>query len=192
MFIPPNSTNAGNIDSSIEQLKQNLDENEIAPLILALEALKEDPQDKALLADLTNAFHGLKTSQGAVLAYAPFLSVVLMEDPFDKEENAAPVSMKLVQKHPIKGTQEFELLEDSIIMRIKKPFRKAEELTVMLAVLNPEPVVNKSMLDFHSRVKCDPLISLYIDKPNPQEFNTFVAALKQQAQLEYNAFAGIK
>jgi hypothetical protein len=52
--------------------------------------------------------------------------------------------------------------------------------------------VNEPFLEFHSRVKCGPLLSLLIDKPNSQEFNVFVNELKQRARQEYNAFAGLK
>ena len=98
--------------------------------------------------------------------------------------------MKLIQKHLLKGTQEFELRDDEVRVRIKTPF-KEKELSVPLAILNPEPVINKGQLDFHSRVKCGPLLSLYIDNPNAEEFNTFVDKLKERALKEYNAFAGI-
>ena len=99
--------------------------------------------------------------------------------------------MKLIQKSLFKGTQEFELLDDEVRVRIKSLFHK-KELTVTLAILNPEPVINNSRLEFHSRVKCGPLMSLYLNKPNAREFNAFVDAVKQKALKEYNAFAGIK
>ena len=99
--------------------------------------------------------------------------------------------MKLIQKHLLKGTQEFELLEDEVRVRIKSPF-KEKSLTVTLAILNPEPVINDSRLEFHSRVKCGPLLSFYLNKPNPIEFNAFVDALKERALKEFNAFAGIE
>ncbi len=99
--------------------------------------------------------------------------------------------MKLVQKQLLKGTREFEIVDDVVYFRIKTPL-KEEKLTVDLSILNPEPVVNEPFLDFHSRVKCGPLLSLLIDKPNPQEFNAFVDELKQRARQEYNAFAGLK
>ena len=59
-------------------------------------------------------------------------------------------------------------------------------------MLDPEPVINKPYLEFHSRVKCGPLLSLLLDKPNSEAFNTFVDILKQRAREEYNAFAGLK
>jgi hypothetical protein len=99
--------------------------------------------------------------------------------------------MKLIQKHLFKGTQEFELRENEIYVRIKTPFQE-KKLTVPFEILNPEPVVNNSRLEFHSRVKCGPLLSLYVDKPNPKEFNAFVEAVKEKALREFNAFAGIK
>ncbi len=101
------------------------------------------------------------------------------------------MSMKLVQKHFLKGSREFEIVDDVINVRIKTAF-KEEKITVVLTVLNPEPVVNKPFLEFHSRVKCGPLLSLVLDKPNTREFNAFVDELKRRAREEYNAFAGLK
>ena len=101
------------------------------------------------------------------------------------------MSMKLVQKHFLKGSREFEIVDDAINVRIKSPL-KEEKITLVLTVLNPEPVVNKPFLEFHSRVKCGPLLSLLIDKPNTEEFNAFVNELKRRAREEYNAFAGLK
>ena len=98
--------------------------------------------------------------------------------------------MKLIQKSLLKGNQEFELLDDEILVSIKTPF-KEKNTSVPLAILNPEPVINGSSLDFHSRVKCGPLLSLYVDKPNKQEFEAFVNAVKDKALAEYNAFAGL-
>jgi hypothetical protein len=99
--------------------------------------------------------------------------------------------MKLVQKHFLKGSSEYEIADDVINVRLKTPF-KEEKLTVMLTILNPEPVVNKPFLEFHSRVKCGPLLSLVLNKPNAEEFNAFVNELKRRALEEYNAFAGLK
>ena len=99
--------------------------------------------------------------------------------------------MKLVQKHFLKGVREFEIADDVINVRIKS-LLKEEKMTVMLTILNPDPVVNEPFLEFHSRVKCGPLMSLLINKPNAMEFNAFVNELKQRARQEYNAFAGLK
>ncbi|MGD2116824.1 MAG: hypothetical protein PVG66_00550 [Chromatiales bacterium] len=98
---------------------------------------------------------------------------------------------KLVQKHLLKGTQEFEIIDDAIHVRIKSRF-KEESLTVMLAVLNSEPVISKSRLEFTSRVNNEPLLSFYLAKPDAETFNAFVNNLKQKVQDEFHAFAGLK
>ena len=99
--------------------------------------------------------------------------------------------MKLVQKNFLKDTREFEIADDVVSVRIKSLF-KEEKITVVLAILNPEPVVNLPFMEFHSRVKCSPLLSLKINKPNTDKFNAFVNELKQRIRQEYNAFAGLK
>ena len=98
---------------------------------------------------------------------------------------------KLIQKQLFKGSQEFELVDDAVNIHIKSPFKKDETLTVMLAVLNPEPIISKSRLEFTSRVNNEALVSLQLAKPNAEEFNAFVNLLKQKAQEEYNEFAGL-
>ncbi len=100
--------------------------------------------------------------------------------------------MKLTQKHLFKGTQEFEIVDDYVKVRIKPLFKDEETLTVMLTVLNPEPVISRSSLDFTSRVNGEALLSLFLGKPNAEEFNAFVSALKQKATDEYQSFAGLK
>ena len=99
---------------------------------------------------------------------------------------------KLIQKHFLYGTQEFELQDDLIKVRINSRLKGKKELDIVLAILNPEPVISQFHLHFHSRVKCRPLISLYLNKPNPEKFNAFVEAVKAKARMEYDAFAGLK
>ena len=96
---------------------------------------------------------------------------------------------KLVQKHLIKGTREIEIVDDAVNIHIRSPFRKDEALTVRLAELNPEPIISQSRLEFTSRDNNEALISLYLAKPNAEEFNAFVNLLKQKAQQEYKATA---
>jgi hypothetical protein len=98
---------------------------------------------------------------------------------------------KIIQKDLFKGTREFELVDDHINIRIKVPFKAEESLTVMLTVLDPEPVISQSALHFNSRVNGEPLLSLFLGKPNTDEFNRFVNAIKQKAFEEFNAFAGL-
>ncbi len=101
------------------------------------------------------------------------------------------MTTRLIQKQLFKGTQEFEIVEDAVNIRIKSPFKPDETLTVMLAVLNPEPIISKSRLEFTSRVNNEALVSLLLAKPNAEEFNAFVNLVKQKAQEEYKEFAGL-
>ncbi len=103
------------------------------------------------------------------------------------------MSTKLTQKHFIKGTTEYEIFEDHIAVRVKPKFsqEEGETFTVTLAVLNPEPVITRSHVEFLSRVNGEALLSLALSKPNVSEFNDFVNTLKQKAHAEYNAIAGL-
>lgn len=102
------------------------------------------------------------------------------------------MTTKLTQKHLFKGRREFEILDDLVEVRIKEPFKDEALQSVMLTVLDPEPVFGNSSLNFNSRVNGEPLLSLFLGKPNTDEFNAFVNELKQRALHEYNAFAGLK
>jgi hypothetical protein len=86
--------------------------------------------------------------------------------------------MKLIQKNFPKGTREFEIVDDVVYVRMKG-LLKEEKLAVGLSTLDPEPVVNGDELEFHGRARRGPLLSLLLDKPTSEEFNTFVATLKQ-------------
>ncbi len=97
----------------------------------------------------------------------------------------------LVQRRLL-AVQELEIGDDSVQVRIKAPFREEERLSVFLTVLSPEPVITPSRLEFNSRVNGEPLLSLYPGKPNPREFNAFVATLKERAQAAYDAFTGMR
>ncbi|MAT65517.1 MAG: hypothetical protein CMN57_07710 [Gammaproteobacteria bacterium] len=99
--------------------------------------------------------------------------------------------MKLIQKRFLKGTREFEIIDDAIHVRIKTPFN-TERLTVSLSMLNPNPVVNQAYLEFHGRERSEPLLSLFLDQPNPEEFDVFVEALKRRVLEEYSAAAWAK
>lgn len=98
---------------------------------------------------------------------------------------------KLIQKHFLKGSTEFEIVDDHVDVRIKSKFHQTETLSVTLAVLNPEPIITRSHLEFLSRVNGEALLSLALSRPNVSEFNGFVNTLKQRAQAEYNAISGI-
>ena len=70
------------IDISIQMLQQHLQDDEIKPLLDALEALKKEPDAESNFALLVKAFDDLGPRQGAVLTYAPYVSILLSDDPF--------------------------------------------------------------------------------------------------------------
>lgn len=100
---------------------------------------------------------------------------------------------KLTQKHLLKATHEYEIIGDHVEVRVTSKFKreKSETLSVTLAVLNPEPVITRTHLEFVSRVNGEALLSLALSRPNVNDFNDFVNTLKQKAQAEYNAISGI-
>ncbi len=102
------------------------------------------------------------------------------------------MTTKLVQKQFFRVRQEFEIIDDYVNVLIKTPFQDDEAIKVMLTVLNPEPVIKNSRLEFNSRVNGEALISLLLEKPNTTIFNDFVATLKSLALEEFNSFAGLK
>lgn len=101
------------------------------------------------------------------------------------------MTIKLIQKRFFKGTREFEIIDDTVYVRMKG-LLKEEKSTVGLSILNHEPVVNGSELEFHARAKREPLLSLFINSPNAEEFNAFVDALKQRVLGEDRAYAGVE
>jgi hypothetical protein len=101
------------------------------------------------------------------------------------------MTTKLVQKPFLKGTREFEIVNDTVHVHIKRPL-KEERLTVGLALLNPEPVVNKPYLEFYGHEKSRPLLSLFLNQPDAEQFNAFVDTLKQRVLEASNAVAGVE
>ncbi len=71
------------VDSALQMLKRHVDDAGVAPLVSALEALKENPQDRARQEAVAEAFGALGIVQGAVLTYAPLLQLFVSVDPFD-------------------------------------------------------------------------------------------------------------
>ncbi|MEM7400452.1 MAG: hypothetical protein AAF304_00720 [Pseudomonadota bacterium] len=102
------------------------------------------------------------------------------------------MTLKLIQKHILYGRREFELRDDIVKVNVVSLLDENKDFEVELAMINPEPIITKSRVEFHSRVKCRPLLSLYINKPNAKEFNAFVNAIREKAENDFNTFAGIK
>ncbi|MEA1888240.1 MAG: hypothetical protein U9N50_00470 [Pseudomonadota bacterium] len=99
--------------------------------------------------------------------------------------------MKLVQKRFLKGTREFEIIDDDVLFVRIKGLLKEEKLTVSLSMLNPEPVVNGAELDFYSDYKGRPVLSLLLNNPNAEEFNTFIETLKKKIIGEDDIVASV-
>jgi hypothetical protein len=89
------------------------------------------------------------------------------------------MTTRLAQKHAIKGSREFELVDDEVRYIIKSPLR-TESLSVVLNVLDPEPVGSGSTLSFVSQVNREPLVELFLDNPDRETFNQFVSTLQRR------------
>ena len=70
------------IDNAIQMLNKYAKEASIEPLISILKALKEDPQNESLLAQLTDTWRNLGVYQGTVLTYVPYFYTLIPDDIF--------------------------------------------------------------------------------------------------------------
>lgn len=98
------------------------------------------------------------------------------------------MATRLVQKQFLKGKQEFEILEEVVNVRFKT-LLKEKETSVSLRIIDPEPVIEGPYLYFRDSVRRDPVLTLYLNKPNPSEFNAFVDELRQRVMAQ-NTFRG--
>lgn len=89
----------------------------------------------------------------------------------------------LIQKHPLKGTREFRLDDDEIHYTIQSVL-KSESLSVVLCVLDPEPVISGSTLAFVSLVNREPLVELFLDRPDKASFDAFVETMRARISAE--------
>lgn len=83
MFKNTQNIDPAKIHDSIRMLNEYVKDNSTAHLISALEALEEDPGNELLLAQVSTALNDLGVMKGAVLTYAPYVWLMLSEDPFD-------------------------------------------------------------------------------------------------------------
>ena len=70
------------IGNSIRLLNTYLKKENIAELIKTLENLKQNPQDDSILIKIKVELDKLGIIQGAVFTYAPYINVILSDDPF--------------------------------------------------------------------------------------------------------------
>ena len=102
---------------------------------------------------------------------------------YSDPEYGEEMTATLLQKHPIKGSREFRLVGDELEYTIKSPL-KSESLSVVLSVLDSEPVISGSILAFVSQVNREPLVELFLDRPDKETFDTFVSTLRQRIAEE--------
>lgn len=70
------------IDNAIQMLNTYAKEDSLKDLISILDALKQDPHNESLLAELTNIWRNLGVYQGTVLTYVPDFYTLIPDDIF--------------------------------------------------------------------------------------------------------------
>ena len=70
------------IEEAIHMLNTNVKEESIKPLVSILEAIKQEPENASLVAQLHDEFQSLGIVQGAVLTYATSIYDLIVDDPF--------------------------------------------------------------------------------------------------------------
>ena len=71
------------VEISIELLKEYLKDTNIEPLIAVLEDLKKEPNNESILKKLKESLDNLGIYKGAVLSYAPYISILVSNDLFE-------------------------------------------------------------------------------------------------------------
>ena len=79
--------NVENINDAIQMLTTYAKEDSLKPLISILEALKEDPYNESLSAELTDIWRNLGIYQGTVLTYVPYFYTLIADDIFGDDLN---------------------------------------------------------------------------------------------------------
>ena len=77
-----NNVDVEKIDDAIRLLDIYVKDSSIEPLISILKELKQDPENTQLVVQLSETLKGLGIIQGAILTYAPYISVLISDDPF--------------------------------------------------------------------------------------------------------------
>ena len=73
---------AQRLETDIQMLSEWVNTGEIEPLVAALDALRQDPQNESLLRQVKQTYSELGFIQGAVLTYATYLKALLSDDAF--------------------------------------------------------------------------------------------------------------
>jgi len=88
-------------------------------------------------------------------------------------------TLELRQKHPLKGSRAFKLDNAEVHYVINSPLGD-DELSVALSVLDVKPEITDSIMAFVSQVNREPLVELFIDKPDKATFDHFVKIMQQR------------
>ena len=79
--------NIADIENAIHMLNEYVTESSIKPLIPILEALKQDPGNESLVAELTTVWRTLGIYQGTVLTYVPYFFTFIPDDIFGDDKD---------------------------------------------------------------------------------------------------------
>ena len=75
---------ANGIENAIHMLSTHVGTEEIGPFLSALEALRANPLDESHMLRMVEEFEALGPKQGAVLTYAPYIGILMSDDPFSR------------------------------------------------------------------------------------------------------------
>ena len=73
------------LEEATNSIKEYVKEDNIEPLISALENLQQDPDNESLIEQFLTTFNSLGIIQGSVLTYAPYLILLLSDNLFRDE-----------------------------------------------------------------------------------------------------------
>ena len=74
------------LELSITMIKDYVKDESVLPLLGLLEKLKVNQNDTTIIPELITTLNNLGVLQGAVLTYAPYITALISDDPFDNKE----------------------------------------------------------------------------------------------------------
>ncbi len=86
-MINNKNIDAEKIQTAIRLLTEYVKDPEIDPLLSTLEKLKNDTLNQSILEQLFKEFNDLGIICGAVLTYAPYVNIMLSDEPFDERKS---------------------------------------------------------------------------------------------------------
>ena len=84
--------NAARMQESIQMLETYMTEDDIKPLLPIFAELKKNPQSETLFKQLAELLDTIGTRQGAVFTYAPYIAILLSDDPLRWQQIDAPIT----------------------------------------------------------------------------------------------------